>query len=85
VVNAGGAREPLAKARRSPRPRGRLRGEQPKLSPTQKAHLVKLYRGGEHTVSELEQLFHVTRSTIYRAVARADRRAALAPADDTAT
>jgi len=51
---------------------GRLRGKQPKLSATQEAHLVKLYRAGEHTVSELEELFPVTRSTIYRAVARAD-------------
>jgi hypothetical protein len=30
---------------------GRLRGKQPKLSPTQEAHLVALYRAGEHTVS----------------------------------
>jgi DNA invertase Pin-like site-specific DNA recombinase len=28
--------------------KGRLRGKQPKLSPTQEAHLVKLYRAGEH-------------------------------------
>jgi transposase len=54
------------------------------LSPTLEAHLVKLYRAGEHTVSELEKLFPVTRSTIYRAVARADRRTALAPAGDPA-
>jgi DNA invertase Pin-like site-specific DNA recombinase len=50
----------------------RLRGKQPKLSPKQEAHLVELYRGGEHTLGELEELFPVTRSTIYRAVARAD-------------
>ncbi len=65
--------------------KGRLRGKQPKLSPTQEAHLVKLYRAGEHTVSELEELFPVTRSTIYRAVARAGGRTALAPAGDAAT
>ncbi len=41
---------------------------------TQEAHLVKLYRAGEHTVSELEELFPVTRSTIYRAIARAGGR-----------
>jgi hypothetical protein len=29
------------------------------------------YRAGEHTVSELEELFPLTRSAIYRAVARA--------------
>jgi DNA invertase Pin-like site-specific DNA recombinase len=31
--------------------KGRLRGKQPKLSATQEAHLVKLYRAGEHTES----------------------------------
>ena len=60
--------------------KGRLRGKQPKLSPTQEAHLVQLYRAGEHTISELEELFAVTRSTVYRAVRRA--RAA---ASDAAT
>jgi DNA invertase Pin-like site-specific DNA recombinase len=55
--------------------KGRLRGK-PKLSPTQEAHLVKLYRAGEYTVSELEELFPVTRSTIYRAIARAGGRTA---------
>ena len=55
--------------------KGRLRGKQPKLSPTQEAHLVKLYRAGEHTISELEELFAVTRSTVYRAVRRASAAA----------
>jgi DNA invertase Pin-like site-specific DNA recombinase len=65
--------------------KGRLLGKQPKLSAKQEAHLVALYRAGEHTVSELEELFPVTRSTIYRAVARAGGRTALAPMVDTAT
>jgi Helix-turn-helix domain of resolvase len=59
----------------SPPPKGRLRGKQPKLSPRQEAHLVELYRAGGHTIGELEELFPVTRSTIYRAVARAGGRA----------
>ncbi len=58
------------------RAKGRLRGKQPKLSPMQEAHLVKLYRGGAHTVSELEELFGVTRSTVYRA-----GKSATGPAD----
>lgn len=53
------------------RAKGRLRGKQPKLSPRQEAHLVSLYHAGEHTVGELEELFGVTRSTVYRAVRRA--------------
>ena len=51
--------------------KGRLRGKQPKLSPKQEAHLVKLHHAGEHTSSELAELFGVARSTVYRAVARA--------------
>src|SRR5260370_38480784 len=52
------------------RAKGRLRGKQPKLSPRQEAHLVELYHAGAHTIGELEELFPVTRSTLYRAVAR---------------
>ena len=69
---------------RSPRPKAAC-GRQPKLSAKQEAHLVALYRAGEYTFSELEELFPVTRSTIYRAVARAGGRTAPAPAGDTAT
>ncbi len=63
--------------------KGRLRGKQPKLSATQEAHLVKLYRAGEHTVSELEELFPITRSTIYRAITRAGARAPASSAQPT--
>jgi DNA invertase Pin-like site-specific DNA recombinase len=56
--------------------KGRLRGKQPKLSSTQEAHLVKLYRAGEHTISELEKLFAITRSTVYRAIRRVEGRTA---------
>src|ERR1700712_5124910 len=52
------------------RTKGRLRGKKPKLSPKQEAHLVALHGTGEHTVGELEELFSVTRSTVYRALAR---------------
>lgn len=53
------------------RAKGRLRGKQPKLSPRQEAHLVNLCHAGEPTIGELEELFSVTRSTIYRAIKRA--------------
>jgi DNA invertase Pin-like site-specific DNA recombinase len=53
--------------------KGRLRGK-PKLKPRKEAHLVELYRAGGHTVSELEELFGVSRSTVYRAVERAGGR-----------
>lgn len=57
------------------RAKGRLRGKQPKLNPRQEAHLVALHGAGEHTISELEELFSSTRSTVYRALARDRARA----------
>jgi len=50
--------------------KGRLRGKPPKLKAKQEAHLVALWRGGEHTGAELAELFGVARSTVYRAVQR---------------
>lgn len=58
--------------------KGRLRGKQPKLSPRQEAHLVALHAAGGHTIGELEELFSITRSTVYRALARANTRATAA-------
>ncbi len=54
------------------RAKGRLRGKQPKLKPSQEAHLVGLWRDGEHTSAELADLFGVARSTVYRAIKRAE-------------
>ncbi len=51
--------------------KGRLRGKKPKLTPRQEAHLVVLHHAGEHTNSELAELFRVARSTVYRAIERA--------------
>jgi DNA invertase Pin-like site-specific DNA recombinase len=51
--------------------KGRLRGNRPKLKAAQEAHLVELWRAGEHTSAELADLFSVARSTVYRAVQRA--------------
>lgn len=66
------ARARTREGRTVARAKGRLRGKQPKLSPRQEAHLVELYRAGKHTIGELEELFPITRSTIYRAVRRTE-------------
>jgi DNA invertase Pin-like site-specific DNA recombinase len=59
------------------RAKGRLRGKQPKLTPKQEAVLAGLHAAGEHTSSELAQLFGVARSTVYpRARAPGPRRRA---------
>jgi DNA invertase Pin-like site-specific DNA recombinase len=54
--------------------KGRLRGKKPTLSPTQEAHLVELHANGEHTMSEIAELFSVGRSTVYRALERSRKR-----------
>jgi IS30 family transposase len=51
--------------------KARLRGKQPKLSKAQEAHLVSLHRNGEHTTTEIAELFGVARATVYRAIQRA--------------
>ena len=56
------------------RAKGHLRGKQPKLSAKKEAHLLSLYDAGTHSISELEELFDVTRSTVYRAIARGRAR-----------
>jgi DNA invertase Pin-like site-specific DNA recombinase len=52
------------------RAKGRLKGKQPKLSNTQRKHLLKLHDAGEHTQAELAELFGVSRTTVYRELQR---------------
>ena len=52
---------------------GKLRGRKPKLTASQEKHLVQLHRTGEHTTSEIAELFGVARSTDYRALQRAEQ------------
>lgn len=50
--------------------KGKLKGKQPKLSPAQRKHLLSIAAQGEHTQSELAELFNVSRTTIYRELKR---------------
>jgi DNA invertase Pin-like site-specific DNA recombinase len=52
------------------RAKGRLRGRQPKLNARQEAHMVALIAAGEHSTSEVADLFGVSRPTVYRALQR---------------
>ncbi|MDO9408991.1 recombinase family protein [Patulibacter sp.] len=54
---------------------GRLRGRKPKLTPNQERHLVELHHTRDTSVAELAELFSVGRSTVYRAIERAETRA----------
>ncbi|MGP9783390.1 recombinase family protein [Glutamicibacter sp. AOP12-B1-11] len=53
---------------------GRLRGKQPKLTAKQEAHLLELHDAGEYTMTEMAELFSISRSTIYRGVERGQRK-----------
>jgi DNA invertase Pin-like site-specific DNA recombinase len=66
------------------RAKGRLRGNQPKLTPQQETVLVGLHDAGEHTSSELAALFGVARSTVHRALERQARAAEPAAVPATA-
>jgi DNA invertase Pin-like site-specific DNA recombinase len=52
-----------------PRPH-RARGKQPKLSDKQQRELRRMHDTGEYSISDLAELFSVSRPTIYRTLAR---------------
>ncbi|WP_270240958.1 hypothetical protein [Rothia kristinae] len=37
--------------------KGKLKGKKPKLSPSQRKHMLTLHTAGEHTQAELAELF----------------------------
>ncbi len=53
-----------------PQVRAKLKGKPPKLSPVQQKHLVDLHKAGEHSISDLAELFKVSRPSVYRVLAR---------------
>jgi len=52
------------------RAKGRLRGKQPKLSAKQQKELRRMHDTGDYSVSDLAELFTVSRPTIYRTLNR---------------
>ncbi len=46
--------------------KGKLRGKKPKLSDEQQRKLRKMYDTGNYSVSDLAELFSVSRPTVYR-------------------
>lgn len=52
------------------RAKGKLRGKKPKLSDRQAAELTRMHATGEYSVSDLAELFSVSRPTVYRTLAR---------------
>lgn len=56
------------------RSKGHLKGGVPKLNAKQSAHLRELHEAGGHNITELAELFGVTRPTVYRTLDRAGAR-----------
>ena len=54
------------------RAKGKLRGKQPKLSQKQQTELCRMNATGEYSISDLAELFSVSRPTVYRTLKRAD-------------
>lgn len=59
-------REGMAIARAN----GKLRGKQPKLSEKQQRELVRMHATGDYSISDLAELFTVSRPTVYRTLKR---------------
>ena len=52
------------------RAKGELRGKQPKLSDRQQRELCRMHATGEYSISDLAELFSVSRPTVYRTLNR---------------
>lgn len=52
------------------RAKGKLRGKQPKLSEKQQKELSRMHTSGDYSISDLAELFSVSRPTVYRTLQR---------------
>ena len=52
------------------RAKGKLRGKQPKLSDKQQKELCRMHGTGDYSISDLAEVFSVSRPTIYRTLKR---------------
>ena len=51
------------------RAKGRLKGRKPKLSNKQRAERRRMHATGDYTITDLAELFNISRPTVYRALA----------------
>jgi DNA invertase Pin-like site-specific DNA recombinase len=59
------------------RAKGKLRGKQPKLSEKQQRELQRMHATGDYSISDLAELFGVSRPTVYRTLHRAGAKPTL--------
>jgi DNA invertase Pin-like site-specific DNA recombinase len=52
------------------RAKGKLRGKKPKLSDKQQRELSRMHDTGDYSISDLAELFSVSRPTVYRTLKR---------------
>ncbi|BCI69139.1 hypothetical protein AAJCM20276_37630 (plasmid) [Acetobacter aceti] len=52
------------------RAKGKLRGKKPKLSDRQQKELRRMYDTGDYSISDLAEVFSISRPTVYRALSR---------------
>ena len=52
------------------RAKGRLKGRQPKLTPKQQNELRRMHDTGDYTITDLAELFKISRPTVYRTIDR---------------
>jgi DNA invertase Pin-like site-specific DNA recombinase len=52
------------------RAKGKLRGKQPKLSEKQQKELTRMHATGKYSISDLADLFSISRPTVYRTLLR---------------
>jgi DNA invertase Pin-like site-specific DNA recombinase len=52
------------------RAKGKLRGKQPKLSDKQQKELGRMHETGDYSISDLAEVFSVSRPTVYRTLRR---------------
>jgi len=57
------------------RAKGKLRGKKPKLSDKQQKELLRMRDTGEYSVTDLAELFSVSRPSIYRVIQRQGSKA----------
>jgi DNA invertase Pin-like site-specific DNA recombinase len=61
------------------RAKGKLKGKLPKLSAKQQKELCRMHAAGEYSISDLAELFSVSRPTVYRTLARKSQQSSGVP------
>ena len=61
------------------RAKGKLRGKQPKLSDKQQLELRRMHDSGKYSISDLAELFSISRPTVYRTIVRTSKTIDLEP------